>query len=502
MCTGRVNVPEEAPLSGPQINTTTNFIDAFSVFILALLSSDLGIQEFKAFKEGRQTRMTSERIQLLNSIEMIWDAQRGGNRHRGRYRPMSEYSSSVETDMNSDDEEDGKMAAESANHGGFPLATRQRCSTAVATLAGNPGTTLGLKHEDRQEEVSTSSTASGLALDNALAVSSLNQLRSSTTSPLRHDLAAAFATRGNRALSQGGAIPSLWSSTGAGLFAQRLPSSLHQARLDSIAGSPTSAAILAAHLNRSNAFTMATGRIGGDRNGLMAGAMLNRSESGSTDALAAMLLQQTSVLAASASLASSANHHLFTEQLLANNASNPLASAGLSSLLGNSQPSILSQYPFAGRLPQDMASARPSTFLSNILQQQSINGMGLGTDSGVLNYQAGLGPGTTQQSPIISSSLQLLLAANNNLGGLVGGGNVSTAATRRTSYGIPLNTPPTITNPSTAESVTSSTERVHRQYLRSEQQRQLLNTAEHARLAALEENASRNLANAKKRKYD
>ena len=52
-------------------------------------------QGYKAFKEGRATRMTAEKIRLLESIGMVWDAQRGGNRQHGRYRPINDSTSAV-----------------------------------------------------------------------------------------------------------------------------------------------------------------------------------------------------------------------------------------------------------------------------------------------------------------------------------------------------------------------------------------------------------------------
>ena len=48
-------------------------------------------QEYKCLREGRPSRLTPQRIQLLESVGFVWDAQRGGNRKLGRYKPMVEY---------------------------------------------------------------------------------------------------------------------------------------------------------------------------------------------------------------------------------------------------------------------------------------------------------------------------------------------------------------------------------------------------------------------------
>jgi hypothetical protein len=46
------------------------------------LSSSYITQAYKAFVNGRATTITSEKIRRLESIGMIWDAQKGGNRKR------------------------------------------------------------------------------------------------------------------------------------------------------------------------------------------------------------------------------------------------------------------------------------------------------------------------------------------------------------------------------------------------------------------------------------
>mmetsp|Transcript_7524 Transcript_7524/g.12541 ORF Transcript_7524/g.12541 Transcript_7524/m.12541 type:complete len:740 (-) Transcript_7524:117-2336(-) len=435
-------------------------------------------QEFKSFKEGRQTRMTTERIQLLTSIGMIWDAQRGGNRHRGRYRPISDYADADQNDEEESNHDDRKMAAGVPNHQIDRLGalmTQQRhhhtgpTESGVARNTGTGGGTPG------GLGATSSSTASNFALNAALAVSSTSRLShpsvrirpphrnvsntganpvTTAGQPQQVGGVAPRAESNNRgvlsSLSSPGTSSSLWS-TEAGLLPQRIPSSSllqQQARLGSISGPPTSANILAAHLNRSNATAMMVAAgMGVDPTGLRArGAGLTQSSmtaNSGIDALASRLLQQTSALAASASLASSGNSRLFPDQYSLANTFNPLVAGLPPSLLGTrpTQASLLYQYPFAGRLPSAMdAAISPAALLSSALQQSAsgTSTMGLGINSGALNYQ-GLGTGVSTSAMAqsrISASLQLLLAANSQ--GLSHGDGGGNHMMRNTGYGIPI----------------------------------------------------------------
>jgi len=91
-----------------------SIVDSNSICLIATLLVSLPItcsQDYKALSEGRPSRLTPEKIQLLNSIGMVWDAQRGGNRQRGRYRPMSEYTAKSSSDEQTNDE---SLAAQSS----------------------------------------------------------------------------------------------------------------------------------------------------------------------------------------------------------------------------------------------------------------------------------------------------------------------------------------------------------------------------------------------------
>ena len=60
----------------------------------------LVLQEYKSYRERRPSRLTSHKIDLLDRLDFIWNAQKSGNRSRmGRYRPMSEYAHQIPSSL-------------------------------------------------------------------------------------------------------------------------------------------------------------------------------------------------------------------------------------------------------------------------------------------------------------------------------------------------------------------------------------------------------------------
>jgi hypothetical protein len=63
------------------------FFHTFSVCldrVLTYLSCCCVLQEYKLMREGRSSRLSEERIQLLDAVKFVWEAQRGGPRKRSK----------------------------------------------------------------------------------------------------------------------------------------------------------------------------------------------------------------------------------------------------------------------------------------------------------------------------------------------------------------------------------------------------------------------------------
>lgn len=67
--------------------------------------------------------MTAEKIRLLESVGMVWDAQRGGNRQRGRYRPVNDSSTSAAVYAHSPSA-GGTNTVRAVTEGSHPVAPR------------------------------------------------------------------------------------------------------------------------------------------------------------------------------------------------------------------------------------------------------------------------------------------------------------------------------------------------------------------------------------------
>lgn len=113
------------------------------------------IQGYRAFREGRPTRMTQERIDQLESIGMVWDAQRGGNRQRGgRSRPITNGASAADSLLSTRVENNHLVAG--ALRGG---AASQR----TTQVRGEADSTAGSRAQERSWEPSSSALPGGFA---------------------------------------------------------------------------------------------------------------------------------------------------------------------------------------------------------------------------------------------------------------------------------------------------------------------------------------------------
>ena len=286
--------------------------------------------------------MTLERIDMLESNGMVWDAQRGGNRHRRRYKPMSEHTTNAAAELPPSMASDGKQGTPAS---GGSLSVRR-----VPGVASSANTATGARDVSAVVPAASSShrvTEIPAAPASIPRESSGAKRRDSPTSdailPPRHD-GALFAlanplwatATGSLSQSQRGSLGNIMNPLAAATPA---------AMIDALVARRQEQNALQSHMHRR--LTAATAAAAMRNNTATAQSMAMGTADSS---LASRLLQHTSELAASSSMHSLSNLPLSVEQYLASNMLNPRV-AGLSAIRDHPS-SLLAQYglgtsPFA-----------------------------------------------------------------------------------------------------------------------------------------------------------
>ena len=299
---------------------------------------------------------------------MVWDAQRGGNRHHGRYMSMSEHTTNAAAEPPLSMAGDGKRSTPAVGRG---LSTRRVhgvASWAIMAAGARDVSAASSSHR----ETNTAAAPASIPRESSGA-----RRRDSPTSgailPLRHDgalfaLANPLWAAATGSLSQRGSLGNMMNPLAAAAPA---------AMIEALVARRQEQNALQSHMNRRlTAATIAaamrnnTASIGGTR------ATAQSMTMGAADSsLASRLLQHTSELAASAHMHSLSNLPLSVEQYLPSNMPNPRV-AGLSTIRDHPS-SLLAQYglgtsPFA-----------PATYSGSLLRQNDsmqLSGAGLGID--------------------------------------------------------------------------------------------------------------------------
>lgn len=112
---------------------------SLSFLVILYYPSDISsnTQGYRAFHEGRPTRMTQERIDLLESIGMVWDAQRGGNRQRGRIRPMAYTTPAAESALNVQEKNNQRSSGDASLQRSIPDGGSSQTTDGFRTQEGS-----------------------------------------------------------------------------------------------------------------------------------------------------------------------------------------------------------------------------------------------------------------------------------------------------------------------------------------------------------------------------
>jgi hypothetical protein len=279
--------------------------------------------------------MTRERIDMLQSNGMVWDAQRGGNRHRRRYRSNIEYTTSAAAEPPSSIASHGKRRTPAAGRDISVHRVPVVASSVIMETGTRDVPTASSSHRE-------SNTPAALAsISNGSSGTWCDLPTSDASLPPRHDGALFALANPLRAIATG-SLPQrdslrnimnpLAAATPAAMI-EALVAKRHQEQnaLQAHMHRRLTAATVAAATRTNPAST------GGTRATAQALTM------GTTDSsLVSRVLQHTSELETSAYMRSLSNLSLSVEQYLASNMLNPQV-AGLSTIRDHPS-SLLAQY--------------------------------------------------------------------------------------------------------------------------------------------------------------
>ena len=307
--------------------------------------------------------MTRERIDMLQSNGMVWDAQRGGNRHRRRYRSNIEYTTSAAAEPPSSIASHGKRRTPAADRGISVHRVPVVASSVIMETGTRDVPTASSSHRESNTPAALASISNGSS-----GTWRCDLPTSDAILPPRHDGALFALANPLRATATGSLSQSQRGSLGN--IMNPLAAATPAAMIEALVARRREQNALQSHMNRG--LTAAT----------VAAAMRNNTATaqsmamGTADSsLASRLLQHTSELAASSSMHSLSNLPLSVEQYLSSNMPNPRV-AGLSTIRDHPS-SLLAQYglgtsPFA-----------PATYSGSLLHQNDsmqLSGAGLGID--------------------------------------------------------------------------------------------------------------------------